>query len=59
MTKNALMALVATVIFAFIFPHIYGWVSDGGEKPMSVAISSVIFFIVMMAAFTLSSRKKG
>jgi hypothetical protein len=58
MAKNVLMALVATLIFAFVFPLIYPLVNGADGKTASVVISSVVFFIAMMAAFTLCSRNK-
>ena len=58
MTKKILMALGATVIFALLFPWIYSLVNTAGGEPASVVVSSVIFFIAMMAVFTVSSRKK-
>jgi len=44
-------SLLATIVFGILFPLIYHRVAGVHLQPVSVAISAVVFFFIMLAAF--------
>jgi hypothetical protein len=44
-------SLLATIVFGILFPLSYHCVTGAHLPPAAVAISAVIFFFVMLAAF--------
>jgi hypothetical protein len=44
-------SLLATIVFGILFPLSYHCVTGTHLQPVAVAISAVIFFFIMLAAF--------
>ena len=44
-------ALLATVVFGILFPLSYHCMTGEHLQPVAVAVSAVIFFFIMVAAF--------
>jgi len=51
-------ALLATVVFGILFPLSYHCMTGSHLQPVAVAISAVIFFFVMLAAFGKILRRQ-
>jgi len=44
-------ALLATVIYGILFPLCYQVIAQDHLRPVSVAVSAVLFFLVMLLVF--------
>jgi hypothetical protein len=52
-------ALLATVIYGILFPLVYQVFAQDHVRPVSVALSAVIFFFIMVGAFGKILGKRG
>lgn len=50
-------ALLATVIYGIVFPLGYQVLAQDHLRPLSVALSSIVFFFVMLGVFGKILRK--